>query len=129
METLSKLSTLEKRELHIPSGVITQAQAGTLLDDELAYYDNITSNQELDILEAGVDYQMVIISASEEGIVGLYVPSSCFIGRKSTGGIVAIPPQAHEADPTGGAVVDTEARATIVSLLAKLEALGFLSSS
>ena len=35
---------------------------------------------------------------------------------------------AHEADPTGGAVVDTEARATIVSLLAKLETLGILKT-
>lgn len=90
METLSKLSTLEKRELHIPSGVITQAQAGTLLDDELAYYDNITSNQELDNLEAMVDYDEVLIAASEDGAVGVHILPSTLVGRKSTGGIVAL---------------------------------------
>ena len=38
-------------------------------------------------------------------------------------------PQAYEADPTGGAVIDAEARVTIASLIDKLQTLGFLNST
>lgn len=37
--------------------------------------------------------------------------------------------QAYEADPSGGAVIDTQARATIVSLIDKLITLGFLNAT
>ena len=49
--------------------------------------------------------------------------------RTEAGQIVKIYQAAHIADPSGGATVDTEARAAIVSILAALEAFGRLATS
>jgi hypothetical protein len=43
--------------------------------------------------------------------------------------VAPIAPQAHIADPSGGATVDDEARAAIAAINARLEAFGFSRAS
>jgi hypothetical protein len=92
MDNISMLNTLEARELHIPGSVIARAMGGSITD-WLNYYENIASCQEQDLLQAEVQdgYEFVIVAATEDGAVGVYMEPSTLIGRKSTGGVVSIP--------------------------------------
>lgn len=92
MITNSPLSTLEKRELHIPSNVQSQIQAGILAGDELLYYEAISSSQDLDDLEFVVDYNQIVLEASGVGTVGLAVSPSTIVGRGATGDLAALTP-------------------------------------
>jgi len=90
MDTTSRMKSLEKRELHIPDSLMHSISVSSDMQEELDTREATTTNQELDILETMVDYYIVLLASSEEGAVGVYVSPSSILGRKSTGGVVAL---------------------------------------
>lgn len=55
--------------------------------------------------------------------------NSCVHAKTEGGAVIKLYQQAHIADATGGATVDTEARAAVNAILAALENAGFLATS
>lgn len=101
------------------SGTIPDASIGAGISSLKESGGNVTLSYLLSVLAPIYD------SILELGDIGLALDARLDTIETTLADI----PQAHEANPSGGTVIDTQARATINAILAKLEALGFFSST